>query len=154
MPRWNNNCKNSIINENIDKLFDEIIDKNLDGYLDFHYSVKGEYTEFGAILFEDFFGNINELINEKVLGKDIRRIAFNEDESIYAVTDFSKNQVIFLDASNNKIIKTIKTKNKPHGIIYDKNNKYFFVTIYEDNEILVIEEQIEEQDSQSQKLVA
>jgi len=84
--------------------------------------------------------NSGKKIFEKVLGKDIRRIAFNEDESIYAVTDFSKNQVIFLDASNNKIIKTIKTKNKPHGIIYDKNNKYFFVTIYEDNEILVIED--------------
>ena len=90
---------NSIINENIDKLFDEIIDKNLDGYLDFHYSVKGEYTEFGAILFEDFFGNINELINEKVLGKDFNEklnamsntIVNDTDKQIFEHINFTTN---------------------------------------------------------------
>lgn len=84
--------------------------------------------------------NSGEKIFEKNLGKDIRRIAFNEDESVYAVTDFLDNKVIFLDSNNNKIIKTIKTKNRPHAILYDEKNRYFFVTIYEDNEILVIED--------------
>ncbi len=78
-------------------------------------------------------------IFEKVLGKDIRRIAFNDDESVYGITDFMNNKVYFLD-SNNDVIKTIKTKNRPHAIIYDKKNKYFFVTIYEDNELLVIDD--------------
>jgi len=80
-----------------------------------------------------------EKVFEKVLGKDIRRIAFKSDESIYGVTDFMKNKVIFLNA-NNKIVKTIKTNNRPHAIIYDEKNKYFFVTIYEDNELLVIDD--------------
>lgn len=75
---------------------------------------------------------------EKVLGKDIRRIAFKSDESIFGVTDFLKNRVLFLDENEN-IIKEIKTKNRPHAIIYDKKNKYFFVTIYEDSELLVID---------------
>ena len=36
--------------------------------------------------------NSGEKIFEKSLGKDIRRIAFNQDESIYAVTDFLDNR--------------------------------------------------------------
>ncbi len=81
-----------------------------------------------------------EKIFEKVLGTDIRRIAFKSDESIYAVTDFMKNQVLFLDASSNKIVKILKTKNRPHAIIYDEKNRYFFVSIYEDNELWVIDD--------------
>lgn len=78
-------------------------------------------------------------IFEKILGTDIRRIAFKNDESIYAVTDFMKNSVIFLNAEN-EVIKVVKTKNKPHAIVYDKINKYFFVSIYEDDEILIIDD--------------
>jgi len=77
-------------------------------------------------------------IFEKVLGSDIRRIAFNGDESIYGVTDYIKNKVYFLN-KDNKIIKEIETKNRPHAIIYDEKNRYFYVTIYEDSEILVID---------------
>ncbi len=77
-------------------------------------------------------------IFEKKLGIDIRRIAFNSDESLYGVTDYMKNSVIFLNKEN-KIIKEIKTKNRPHAIIYDKTNGYFFVTVFEDDELLVID---------------
>ncbi len=78
-----------------------------------------------------------KIIFEKVLGKDIRTIAFNDDESIYGVTNYKQNKITFLN-NKNKIIKTIKTKNRPYGIIYDKKNRYFFVTVFEDNELLVI----------------
>jgi DNA-binding beta-propeller fold protein YncE/nitrate reductase cytochrome c-type subunit len=78
-------------------------------------------------------------ILEKTLGSDIRRIAFNSDESIYGVTDYMKNKVIFLD-NDNDVIKEIKTKNKPHAIIYDAKNHYFFVSVFEDNELLVIDD--------------
>jgi len=80
-------------------------------------------------------------IDEIVLGKDIRRIAFKGDESIYAVTDYMKNAVYIIKTNGNKVIKKIKTKNRPHAIIYDEKNKYFFVTVFEDNEILVIDDQ-------------
>jgi DNA-binding beta-propeller fold protein YncE len=78
-------------------------------------------------------------IFEKALGSDIRRIAFNNDESIYGVTDYTKNRVYFLNRDN-KIIKEIKTKNRPHAIIYDEKSRCFYVTIYEDSEILVIDD--------------
>ncbi|MCP4969299.1 MAG: hypothetical protein GY932_01745 [Arcobacter sp.] len=80
-----------------------------------------------------------EKLFEKKLGIDIRRISFKSDESVYGITDYMKNRVIFLDKKNN-ILKKIKTKNKPHSIIYDEKNNYFFVTIFEDNEILVIDD--------------
>ena len=100
-----------------------IYSANLDG---------GSVTKTNAIT--------GEKINELVLGKDIRRIAFNSDETIYAVTDYMKNMVYVIDVNSNKIIKEIKTKNKPHAIIYDEKNKYFFVTVFEDNEILIIDD--------------
>ncbi len=83
--------------------------------------------------------NTGKKVFEKVLGTDIRRIAFKNDESVYGVTDFMKNRVYFLN-SQNAVIKTIKTKNRPHAIIYDEKNKYFFVSIYEDNELWVIDD--------------
>lgn len=57
---------NYIINSNLDGFFNTIIDENLDSYLDFHYSVKGEYIQ----LFSMALGDINKLINEKLLGNN------------------------------------------------------------------------------------
>ncbi len=78
-------------------------------------------------------------IFEKVLGKDIRTIAFNDDESIYGATNYKQNKITFLNKKN-EIIKIVNTKNRPYGIIYDKKNRYFFVTIFEDNELLIIDD--------------
>jgi len=78
-------------------------------------------------------------IFEKVLGEDIRRIAFKSDESLYGVTDYMGNRVIFLDADN-RVVKEIKTKNRPHAIIHDKKNSSFFVSVFEDGELLVIDD--------------
>ncbi|WP_321779559.1 multiheme c-type cytochrome [Sulfurimonas sp.] len=80
-----------------------------------------------------------KVIFEITLGEDIRTIAFNDDESIYGITNYKQNKITFLNKKN-KIIKTIKTKNRPYAIIYDKKNRYFFVTIFEDNELLIIDD--------------
>ncbi|MFV7789605.1 hypothetical protein ACNSOP_05455 [Aliarcobacter lanthieri] len=60
---------NTIIDENINRVFTDLIEKNLDKYLDFHYSIIGEYTQ----LFAFAFGDINKIINEKLLGKDFEK---------------------------------------------------------------------------------
>ena len=75
---------------------------------------------------------------EKVLGGDIRRIAFNADESICGVTNYTQNKLMFLNDAN-RVVKEIKTKNKPHAIIFDEKNNQFFVTVFEDSELLVID---------------
>lgn len=81
-----------------------------------------------------------KLLKEIKLGKDLRRIAFNEDESIYAVSDYAKNTIYFMNADNDKLIKTIKTPDKPHAIVYDKSNKMFYVSCFEAKKLLVISE--------------
>ncbi len=80
----------------------------------------------------------SEVVNENVLGEDLRRIAFTSDEKQYAVTDYGKNSVYIVDTKDNSLIKTIKTPSQPHGIIYDKEKKFYYVACFEDNKIIVI----------------
>lgn len=81
-----------------------------------------------------------KLISELILGEDLRRLAFNEDETLYAVSDYAKNLIYIVDVKKDKRIKTIKTPSKPHAIIYDKNKKVFYATSFEDNKVFVIDE--------------
>lgn len=65
----NINSDISTINSSIDKEIDELfysVENNIDGFLDYHYSIKGEYSELGAMA----FGNIEELIEEELFGAD------------------------------------------------------------------------------------
>jgi hypothetical protein len=51
------------IDTDIDLLF-ENVENNVDKFLDFHYSVKGEYTELGTMA----FGDIEKLIEKQLFG--------------------------------------------------------------------------------------
>lgn len=83
------------IDTNIDKLFNEIIEKNIDTYLDFHYSIMGEYIQLGSMA----LGKMDEIISEKLLGKDfnnklniVSNDILNESyEKIKNHLDFTKN---------------------------------------------------------------
>ncbi|NOQ30584.1 MAG: hypothetical protein GQ570_05615 [Helicobacteraceae bacterium] len=55
----------SSVDREIDNLFYPV-EQNIDKFLDFHYSVIGEYTELGTMA----FGDINKMIEEKLFGKD------------------------------------------------------------------------------------
>lgn len=56
------------IDTGIDGLFEKV-EKNVDSFLDFHYSVKGEYTELGTMA----FGDIEKLIEEKLFGANFHK---------------------------------------------------------------------------------
>lgn len=59
------------INKKIDSSMDDIfikVEKNVDKFLDFHYSVKGEYIE----LFAKASGKLEEKIEEELFGKDFQ----------------------------------------------------------------------------------
>lgn len=56
---------NNNINEEIDNLFMSV-ENNVDVFLDFHYSVYGEYTELTAMV----IGDIGETIQQKLFGSD------------------------------------------------------------------------------------
>ncbi|QKJ23243.1 multiheme c-type cytochrome [Poseidonibacter lekithochrous] len=79
------------------------------------------------------------VINEKVLGKDLRRIAFNKNESQYAVTDHGKNVVYIINTKDNSLEKTIKTPSQPHAIVYDEKKNNYYVTAFEANKIISID---------------
>ncbi|ABB43530.1 hypothetical protein Suden_0249 [Sulfurimonas denitrificans DSM 1251] len=76
---------NSAIDINIDNIFASV-QKNIDPFLDFHYSVVGEYIELGAMATD----RINETIQKKLFGADFqnsvkeafKKIDIKYDESI------------------------------------------------------------------------
>lgn len=57
------------IYESVDREIDNLfypVEKNVDLFLDYHYSIIGEYTELGTMA----FGDIDKMIEEKLFGKD------------------------------------------------------------------------------------
>lgn len=56
------------VDNEIDKLFNRV-ENNLDSFLDFHYSIKGEYIELSAIITKD----IGELITDKLFGEEFNK---------------------------------------------------------------------------------
>lgn len=78
------------IDQQVNKVFDEIFldikNNNLDTFLDFHYSVIGEYTELGAMA----TGKIGKTIQEKLLGTDFTQkiqnaVSQTDNEYILAI---------------------------------------------------------------------
>jgi hypothetical protein len=70
------------IDDEIDPVFNSVINNNLEGFLNFHYSVIGEYSELGAMA----SGKIATTIEEKLLGSDfIQKIRLSTDkiEAVY-----------------------------------------------------------------------
>ena len=55
----------STVDNEIDRLFNRV-ENNLDNFLDFHYSIKGEYIELSAMITED----IGELITDKLFAQE------------------------------------------------------------------------------------
>ena len=72
----------STVDNEIDRLFNRV-ENNLDNFLDFHYSIKGEYIELSAMITED----IGELITDKLFGQE-----FNDEvqNSLKTMNDMYK----------------------------------------------------------------
>ena len=56
---------NNTVDKEVDNLFYPV-EQNIDKFLDYHYSVIGEYAELGTMA----FGDVNKMIEEKLFGKD------------------------------------------------------------------------------------
>lgn len=59
---------NATVDKEVDRLFKQV-ENNVESFLDFHYSVKGEYLELGAML----SNSLEEKIQEKIFGKDFTK---------------------------------------------------------------------------------
>ncbi len=71
---------NAKIDKEVDELFAEV-EKNVDVYLDFHYSVYGEYSELVSLAASD----LNEEIQSKLFGSEFNQIFENKMNSINAL---------------------------------------------------------------------
>ncbi len=119
------------IDRKIDPIFEQIVNHNLDNFLDFHYSIIGEYTELGAMA----MGNIEKSIEQRLLGTDFIKkietasININKSYTKAAKSHLSNiNQFAFQDIDlelneeaitllNNGIIKNMKLQGGKIGII-------------------------------------
>ena len=76
------------------------------------------------------------LEKELALGKDIRRIAFTDDERLCLASDYLGNHLFLIDADSFEIKKKVPAPLKPFGIVYDKDNQLFWVSLFESFEII------------------
>ena len=66
------------IDDEIDSVFNSVIDNNLESFLNFHYSVIGEYSELGAMA----SGKIGKTIEKRLLGSDFTKKITSSTENI------------------------------------------------------------------------
>ena len=81
------------------------------------------------------------IIKEAVVGEDIRRLAFNADQSRLLVSDYLGDKFLLLDGKTLEVLETIKAPYRPFGVIHDAANKQFYATAFEGRKLLVIDEQ-------------
>jgi DNA-binding beta-propeller fold protein YncE len=79
-----------------------------------------------------------DLIVDKQLGKDIRRIALNEKDNLLLATDYLDNKAYILDSKTLDIQHVVNVGKRPFGTVYDATNKRFWVSIFEESKIIAI----------------
>ncbi len=85
---------NQEIDQEINPIFDTIINNNLENFLDFHYSVLGEYTELGAMA----TGNIAKTIEKRLLGSDfITKISLSTEKLDSLYKDKIQNHLSYIN---------------------------------------------------------
>ena len=79
-----------------------------------------------------------EIIKEALIGKDIRRIAMDDGGKVLLATDYLNAQLILLDAQSLKVLKQIPVPNRPFGVIYNASRQQFYVTSFEQHQLLTL----------------
>ncbi len=79
-----------------------------------------------------------DLIKETILGKDIRRLAFNSDQSRLLASDYLADELILLDAETLEEKQRVKTPARPFAVLFDDKNNQFYATAFEGRKLLVI----------------
>ena len=77
-------------------------------------------------------------VEELVLGEDIRRLALGGNDQLLA-TDYLGDQLILVDRRHWTLISRIPVGKRPFGVVYQGAMKRYFVTLFEANQLLVIE---------------
>ena len=72
------------------------------------------------------------------LGGDIRRLTADFESGILAATDYSGDRVLFINLNTNKIFAKTDVPSRPFGIIFDRKNELFWVTIFEGHKLIAL----------------
>ncbi|GAA3922920.1 hypothetical protein GCM10022277_18550 [Litoribacillus peritrichatus] len=91
---------------------------------------------------------LGALLNEVVIGRDIRRIALgldsdNADKIRILATDYLSDQLILLEGTRQgaptlKEIERIDVPSRPFGVVFDERHQQFYVTSFERDKLLVV----------------
>ena len=73
---------------------------------------------------------------EKSIGKDLRRLALNENETQLLVSDYLSGEFIWLDADTLKVQHRLSTSGRPFAVLYDPKNKIYWATLFESGKLL------------------
>ena len=73
---------------------------------------------------------------EKVIGKDLRRLALNDAETQLLVSDYLGGDFIWLDANTLKEQHRLAISGRPFAVIYDSKNKIYWATLFESGKLL------------------
>jgi len=76
-----------------------------------------------------------ERLGELTLGGDLRRVALGKD-GLLAVTDYSGGRIVFANWQTGEILEDVAAGNRPFGILFDSRNDLFWVTLFEDHQLL------------------
>ncbi|MFV0515023.1 MAG: hypothetical protein ACK5MY_15555 [Jhaorihella sp.] len=76
-------------------------------------------------------------LGEVRTGGDLRRLALGEGATV-AATDYSGGRVVFVDWREGEITAAIDVGRRPFGIVHDAANGLFWVTLFEDHQVLAV----------------
>jgi YVTN family beta-propeller protein len=66
-------------------------------------------------------------------------IAINPEGTRAYVTSYNSNKILILDIENNKLVKTIESKDEPFGIASNPNGKRVYITHHKSNYISILD---------------
>jgi len=86
--------------------------------------------------------NPNTVTNrrEQVLGKDIRRLALNHDESQLLASDYLGGKIFWLDSESLKVEHELNVDGRPFGIVHDNQSQLYWLTLFEKSQLLALNE--------------
>lgn len=76
---------------------------------------------------------------EVSLGRDLRRIAFNEEGSLLAVTSYLDQELLLLDPQTLAVRHRVATGSRPFAVVYDPLNRWFWVSEFEGGRLLAVD---------------
>ncbi|WP_417429625.1 hypothetical protein [Kiloniella sp.] len=78
-----------------------------------------------------------ERISEIKIGGDLRRIAIGQNNTI-AVTDYTGGRLVLINWRTAEVIKSFDLGPRPFGVVYDRNNNVFWVTLFEAHQLVAV----------------